>query len=411
MNDNYSSINEFESSKDRFESLDLEFIHKEINHNKDNLKLKILYNNKIQAKNYVGIVNLPSGKTIEIKPKVKWKSIIKILCYINNFKSDDFDETNFEEGNYFMDLIGFLFLNYLDNIRNKGFIKKYVKKEENINFLRGKILFQKHLVSNINNKKIYCSYHDLSLDNFENQVLLNALKIILFNVKNEDLFFKLKNYENSFELNGISYVNVKKNLSFFRINNIINRLNQHYESALKLSQLIINNSFINDFSYGNSLASGILFDMNKIFESFLEIIIKEILSDYEVIGQKSCKALINPSVNIKPDIIILKEDCPKFIIDAKYKILNSTPSNADFYQMLAYSGHYDTDVMLIYPFVQNLKTKEFDILEKNHKIFIETIDLNKSIGEIKEELKEKLLTKNKLFAFNLLLSSSEQEEY
>ena len=84
-----------------------------------------------------------------------------------------------EEGDVFLDILGSIFLIELKRIIKKGLFREYVKKEDNINYLKGKLLISKQIKTNYICPKFQCRYFDSTIDNFTNQaILFAAIKLI-----------------------------------------------------------------------------------------------------------------------------------------------------------------------------------------------------------------------------------------
>ena len=71
-------------------------------------------------------------------------------------------------------------LNELNEICRIGLYKNYVKKEENLSFLKGKLISKRQLNNELKKlPKFSCSYQDLTYDNLENQILLRATTLLI----------------------------------------------------------------------------------------------------------------------------------------------------------------------------------------------------------------------------------------
>ena len=108
---------------------------------------------------------------------------------------------------------------------------------------------------------------------------------------------------------------------------------------------------------GDDLALALLFDMNKLFESYVGNFIKK--SFPCTILQHSEKHLIEEpkSFKLRPDIFLKG----KFIADTKWKIISSKDdiSQADLYQLYAYGKKHPCDgkLHLIYPKIDDIRQK------------------------------------------------------
>lgn len=136
-----------------------------------------------------------------------------------------------------------------------------------------------------------------------------------------------------------------------------NRLNRHYEPAIRLAQLILRSTSI-EFSRGGVRAASFLVDMNKVFEDFMVVALRESLGLSErgfpqgASGRQIWLArdrVGRDRVGLEPDISWWEGSRCVFVGDLKYKKTDSGIPNADLYQLLAYTIAADLPVgLLIY---------------------------------------------------------------
>lgn len=120
------------------------------------------------------------------------------------------------------------------------------------------------------------------------------------------------------------------------------RINQHYEDIIELSRLILAERFIRSIHKGESRGFNFIVNMNKVYEEFLTEIVEEIIGqdpdfhEFQIEKQPRFNKLVKERTIItKPDIVLRRDARTyPFIIDAKYK---REDSNADYYQVIAYS--------------------------------------------------------------------------
>ena len=314
--------------------------------NRDKRKnIEVFYNREgkptIRVGPFAGIIQL-TDKRIHFSTKVNAR-----LFYMLSFlKSEDeflYDpETPIEirEGTNFFDIIGRFFLNYVKDILRRGLLKKYVRKKENLRFLKGKILIKNQIKENLVDKsRFFCEYEDLTFDNLENQIVLSALhsliSLIRFNkrIRNELRRFEtvLKDFISLLKVNPAECNHIR-----------FNRINLHYANIIGLSKLILEERFIRSIHKGESRGFNFIVNMNKVYEDFITEIVEEIIEqdlefkEFEIERQPRFSKLVRERTLItKPDIVIRRgEKRYPFIIDTKYK---REDSNADYYQVIAYS--------------------------------------------------------------------------
>lgn len=304
----------------------------------------------INSYQFVGILKLPNSEPILIEPKTVVK-YLDLLSYSQSVRCTDkktllyYDPkvtVEIEEGDTFLDILGTIFLIELKRIIKKGLFREYVKKEDNINYLKGKLLVSNQIKTNYICPKFQCRYFDSTIDNFTNQaILFAAIKLINSLKSDNDSIKKLRS-------GLISCVNILKDEISIRDNILTNELiglnnesvirkNYYYKDILELTKLILKESFYKSVKDEKTKCCNFLIDMNVVFERVVFGLLEKILKTkgYDLTDQKryTGKKLIK-NIQIIPDIIILKDSTEYGFADAKYK---KNISNADYYQGIVYS--------------------------------------------------------------------------
>ena len=125
-----------------------------------------------------------------------------------------------------------------------------------------------------------------------------------------------------------------------------------YETVLEIARLIILN-YAPNISSGTENMLALLFDMNKLWEEYILVRLKQFAEQkgVEVYGQSS-KGFWN-GMSIRPDIVLMKKDNQDeiLIIDTKWKNIDySEPSIHDLRQMYVYNEFWkSTKSLLLYP--------------------------------------------------------------
>jgi 5-methylcytosine-specific restriction enzyme subunit McrC len=119
----------------------------------------------------------------------------------------------------------------------------------------------------------------------------------------------------------------------------ITRLNQTYETALRLAELILAAASLSDKA-GRVKSTTFVFDMNKVFEDFLTTAFREAMRPYGgvVRDQVQVRWLDRERrLALRPDLSWWGGSSCLAILDATYKAIDSgVMPNGDAYQMLAY---------------------------------------------------------------------------
>lgn len=373
---------------------------------KKNLSDKsIIYDyNKIKFINYVGIIKI-NNLIIEILPKISLsndiikdrKMLIFMLSKCNKLSVDIKELLNSNIlNNSLLDILAKVYSKKLLNELQKGLYREYVSKEEALSIIKGKILISKSIKENtINKNKMNCKYDEFTEDNLFNAILKRAINVILFSIKNDDVKKELNIINNLF--NDVSDIYISNNII---LNYKLNRMNNRFLECFTLAKLILLNSSM-DKSLGKENGFSILFEMNYLYEEYIEVLLKEAFNDTNIsinTQEKSRYLLWNTlkernEIALKPDIVIYKDNKPKVIIDTKWKSssINNREiySQSDIYQMYAYITTYTEceECILLYPKFEDISHSHWKLNQNigDKKILISEISLE-SYEKSKEEL-------------------------
>jgi 5-methylcytosine-specific restriction enzyme subunit McrC len=174
---------------------------------------------------------------------------------------------------------------------------------------------------------------------------------------------------------------------------------------MRWSKIFLLNQSITTFS-GNTNAKALLFPMEKVFEAYVARNLKRVMAGFgwEVsTHDKEYYLFDSPrQFALRPDIVITRDDGSRIVLDTKWKALTNKPrqnygiSQADMYQMYAYSKKYKTsEIWLLYPVNEEMKDVSVNfasysdkLIETNFRLFF--VDVTR-IEESLEKLKQQLL--------------------
>jgi len=387
-----------------------------------------LYYDRIKATQYVGFVKI-RDYTIQVIPKIFDDSpeanlhfLLQLLQYTHKIKIKEHDLGNLGKLNDdFFEIIIYLFAKNLRELLRRDFKKYYVSKEENIQFLKGKLLLKEQIRGNCaGDIKYFCKYEEFTENNLMNQILKYTTHILLrisSSNSNKKLLEDILIY-----LCDVDYICIASS-DFDQIH--FTRLNRDYQPLVNLCRMVLENATI-QFNISKLETFVFMFDMNRLFEEFV----------FEFIRQNKEKILINGSHSIvfvkdqvligklfnefqmKGDILIQDDSGRKILLDTKYKILaveflHYGLSQSDFYQMFAYSisqlQKYK-DIVLLYPRSEgeNIITKVLTHTipgEKPIMVHVKTI----SLKAIYDKDKRKINERNMIIEMNRAFSLSESD--
>lgn len=334
----------------------------------------------VSIKNYVGLIQMKNGFQIQVLPKISFgeedegnvqtkRVFLRMLRSMKDFPSKVFNDASLKVDQ--MNLYE-LFINmYLQEVRQlvkRGIKSNYVGQEDNLRYYKGKLLVKATLVK------------------------LQKLTTSAENSK------EIRQLLTAFEMVDAS-VNYAKDFSQV----IINRNTRAYERLMQWSKVFLMNKSFTTFS-GTTASRALLFPMESVYESYVVRQMKKVMSPegWEVSSQdKGHYLFMEPRKQfaLRPDIV-MKREGRTIILDTKWKSLvnnervNYGISQADMYQMYAYSKKYNTpEIWLLYPVNDEMRNhypirfKSGDgTIVKLH--FVDVSRIEESLQELRDKLEE-----------------------
>lgn len=324
----------------------------------------------ITAKNYVGILSMKDGTTIEILPKIDAATqrgeaddastkhiLIEMLRSLRNapFKSMQTANVSLDKLNIFEIFIR-MFVDEALLLVKRGLKCSYETMEENERFFKGKLLVSQQIKCNYNHLERSFVAYDVFHSNCPENRLLKATLLYLYHktlsVKNKnDLRLLLSSFSGiapSTDFPG-DFAACKPD-----------RNTGDYTTVLMWSRVFLMGKSFTSFA-GCEVALALLFPMETLFESYVVSQLRKRLSPakYGISVQDKTHHLFDfpgKKFLLKPDIVVTrKADHAVFVLDTKWKILTTTKANygisqGDMYQMYAYQKKYGAEhVTLLYP--------------------------------------------------------------
>ena len=368
----------------------------------------------IQAKNYVGIVQLESGYQVQVLPKIDFANddnpelstsrvFINMLRCMRDFPGKVFNSANLrtESMNIYEIFIN-MYIQQVSELTRRGLKSAYIRMEDNLNYYKGKLLISEQIKRNMAHKeRFYVAYDEFHLNRPENRIIKSTLlKLQKLSSSSENVKM-IRQLLSNFELVEPS-MNYEKDFSQV----IIDRNTKDYESIIVWSKVFLMNKSFSTFS-GDTNARALLFPMEKVYEAFVARNMDIIFGEYgwEVSAQDRGYYLFEEDYRqifaLRPDLVVTRPNGQKIIMDKKRKRLNSNQdsnygiSQADMYQMFAYSKKYQTpDIWLLYPMTEEMK-KSKDIVFTSEGpdgivnvsvFFIDVTDIENSLIKLKERI-------------------------
>lgn len=375
----------------------------------------------IRPLNYVGVIRT-GDLTLQIFPKLYRDenitdhkeiiagNILKMLSCTDDLPIRELDIAglNIEKFDLFEVFIRIFAENLHRTIRYSQ-KHEYIKKNEELRVIKGKINFKKY-----NNPArlhlIPCEYFDFSLDNLMNRTLKYSCYLMSRSVTNFSTITRLRgiiDILDNVDLTPISVAEIDR-ISFTRLNKI-------FEPFIRICKIFLSHSTLT-LRASDTESFSLLIPMEKLFEEFIAGLLQDepefyfgrkvYVGSQIPIGHMAKDKTGRSRFVMRADIIIGKSPT-EAIIDTKYKILDEDDrkcgiSQSDLYQMYAYAIKNSVRrCLLLYPSILGIQKTEFilpvpDLNGYGYDIdlFIRSIDLSRDLnnpevwGKFKNELKE-----------------------
>lgn len=323
----------------------------------------------VTIKNYVGLIQMKNGYQVQILPKVSFgdgaedpgnkrtkKIFLKMLRSMKDFPSKVFNDASLKVDQ--MNLYEIFINMYLQEVRQlvkRGIKSAYVTQEDNLKYYKGKLLINQQIRTNLaHRERFHVTYDEFHPNRAENRLVKATLLKLQKLTSSAENAKEINQLLTAFEMVEPS-LNYQKDFSRVKID----RNTKDYEMLMQWSKVFLMNKSFTTFS-GDSTSRALLFPMESVYESYVAQQIRKIFcpDGWEVSSQdKGHYLFVEPKRQfaLRPDIV-LEMDGRTVIMDTKWKSLvnneriNYGISQADMYQMYAYSKKYKTsEIWLLYP--------------------------------------------------------------
>lgn len=339
----------------------------------------------IKSNKYVGVIHFNNTK-INLLPKIFYlpeheptetevmhihHHILWWLSYCRKIRFPNYISSLSDSKSDFLEVLIYLFSKYTRNLLGSTIYQQYQEIHKDITFIKGRVDTSAYINRSLatgNWHSLPCIYNEFVMDNEFNRIIKHVSKMLLHASSQPDNKRYLS--EILFILDDVSDV-IASVEQCKRIN--FNPIYKDFETVRDYCSLFLQNSI--SFSYKNELKLfAFLLPMEYVFEDFISGFIDKELNDISSISQKKSLYLDeSKSFALIPDLYIKSND-RTIIADTKYKIVYSDESDpkkgisqADLYQMLAYSVRFNVDhINLYYPdTILHNQSESFDIIIKN----------------------------------------------
>lgn len=286
----------------------------------------------------VGALSLP-GLAIQIQPKIEINRVLFLLSFAldpRSWKSTGFD---FQVQNSLLEAVIPAFVYQVRSALRRGVLQGYRVEEQAIAGVRGRVRLDDQLRYRFGlAPPVEVRYDEFTEDIEPNRLILAAADRL------ERL--RLRSGESRINLHWIRRSLERVSLLQYAPAEVpeilFDRLNEHYRGAVELARLILRGVTF-DLGHGNVQAMSFLVDMNKVFEDFVWVALKEELALSPERFPRAARGKNlwldrGRAIRLEPDLSWWEGASCLFIGDVKYKRIRvDGVKHPDLYQLLAYT--------------------------------------------------------------------------
>lgn len=329
----------------------------------------------LRLDNYVGVIETPCGTQIEILPKhaedltsvdETRRLLIRMIEGSLDIPSRNFGPATISA--FDAPISEWVVSEFLDAVRHvikRGVRHDYTRVQREERFLRGQLMVSRHIRRPPPRRHLFdVEYEILNVDHPENRLIRSALSRVLTHTKSGKNWRLAK--ELSIYLQDVpSSANAPMDFKSWRAN----RLMAHYARVRPWCELILNEQTPLTVS-GGWRGLSFLFPMEKLFEAYVGSCLRRQIGEgcsvvRSVSSEYLCEHRAGRWFQLRPDLMVRQQD-RRWILDAKWKLIDSSLSEpdkkyglsqSDFYQLFAYGEGYlegSGELFLVYP-----KTRRF----------------------------------------------------
>ena len=285
----------------------------------------------VAATNHVGVITTRRSTVVEILPKIHLGSepdsdhettrrlfLHMLRCWRRFRKVSPLPESGIRAVRRFPMLEVFVrrFLDSLNALARAGLARRYVPVQENLPYLRGRLLFREQIRENlVNQARFYVAHDELSVNRPANRLIHSALarlKPLVTNTENRRMLGLLR------QLMAIAEVPQAANPSADWQWHRVDRSMPHYGPVMQWVGLFLFGQGLATYS-GRHRNLSLLFPMEEVFEDFVTHSFRRYQTTCSVVAQGPQKYLARrfdgrDAFMMKPDIALRKGNRFAFVL-------------------------------------------------------------------------------------------------
>ncbi|MDE2687468.1 MAG: restriction endonuclease [Chloroflexota bacterium] len=322
------------------------------------------------------------GLSVLIRPKIGIPKLLSLACYaMGMYRQQDMRLFDFKQNETLPDTLALALVSAARRAFSRGLLHGYQRREESMHTVRGRIRFAEQIRRRFGVPlPAEVRYDEFTDDILENR-LVKAAAMRLGTMRLRSPVARRGLGWIAGMLDGVSYAEFAPgdvpSVSF-------DRLNEHYRGVVGLARLVLMHSAF-EAGRGRVRASGFLMDMNKVFQEFVTVALREALGLSErVFREEHIPSLdVGDKVGLRPDLTWWDGGDCVFVGDAKYKnITGERVPNSDLYQLLAYATALGLPGGLLIYAHGEADTAVYEVRHSGKRLEVAAVDLSGGLDEI-----------------------------
>ena len=301
---------------------------------------------RLTPQGYVGQIKLEDLE-LRLYPKIGLDNLFGMLEYAYDLNlRTGANEVSLASMNDIFERLSLILAKRINARIQKGLYRAYVKREERLSFVRGRIDLQKQMRRGWD-PVVNCRFEEHTPDVVENQILFQALVTILRTgiCSDRTLPTIRKAYRG---LKGI--VSERSFVARDCVRHDYNRLNFDYRPSHSICRFILEHTGPTHKA-GDRNMLPFLVDMNKLYEKFVvQWLVSNAPEHWAFDPHETITFGDGNQIHFDIDMVLRdKSGHPIAVLDTKYKSPDS-PSTSDIFQVIAYTEAMScTEAFLVYP--------------------------------------------------------------
>jgi 5-methylcytosine-specific restriction enzyme subunit McrC len=302
----------------------------------------------LTASQHVGVFVTPDVWVL-VQPKVSLQNLFLLLGVAPPTFAGS--PAGFDHEGGLLAVMAAVFARAADRSTARGILRGYRHTEERLVAPRGRIDVVAQLRRPGEVSPLACSFDEFTPDVFENRVLLAAIdRLRRVPAMPAPLRADLGRLLPRFDEVAVTTVDDEAIDSWAP-----NRLNAHYEPAIRLAAIILRNLTLAN-RVGATAGGSFSVDMNALFQRFVADRLRRALRRSLVVVEEPSVPLVrNRRLTMLPDLVLRRptrgglKSADVYVGDVKYKLTGGSARMPDYYQLLAYTTAMGMDEgVLIY---------------------------------------------------------------